>query len=71
MAVDYKPVDGDTPNLESIITVTEDDLPLHCPLERMRLWDSHPRVYLPIENTGEEACPYCGTKFRLQRESKG
>ena len=70
MAIDYKPADGDTPNLESVITVTEDDLPLHCPLERMRLWDSHPRVYLPIEETGEETCPYCGTKFRLQRESE-
>ena len=68
MPADYKPADGDIPNLESVITVTEDDLPLHCPLERMRLWDSHPRVYLPIEKTGEEACPYCGTKFRLYRE---
>ena len=65
MVNQYRPVEGEVPNAESVIEVTEKDLPLHCPLERMRLWDSHPRVYLPIESSGEEACPYCGTKFRL------
>ena len=32
----------------------------------MALWNSHPRVYLPIEAEGGNAeCPYCGAKFRL------
>ena len=61
----YQPKPGDTPNTESYVEVTRDDLPLHCPLERMRLWDSHPRVYLPIEDTRSEICPYCGTRFVL------
>ncbi|MDQ3960673.1 MAG: zinc-finger domain-containing protein, partial [Pseudomonadota bacterium] len=31
----------------------------------MSLWNSHPRVYLPIEATGEAKCPYCGADFVL------
>ncbi len=61
----YQPEAGDTPNLESYIEVSSEDLPLHCPMERMRLWDSHPRVYLPIKDTRKEICPYCGTQFVL------
>jgi uncharacterized Zn-finger protein len=30
------------------------------------LWNSHPRVYIPVEENGGEAkCPYCGTIFKL------
>jgi uncharacterized Zn-finger protein len=31
----------------------------------MALWNSHPRVYLPIEARGEADCPYCGAHFVL------
>jgi uncharacterized Zn-finger protein len=31
----------------------------------MYLWNSHPRVYLPIEATGEAKCPYCGAAYVL------
>jgi uncharacterized Zn-finger protein len=31
----------------------------------MQLWNAHPRVFLPIETTGEALCPYCGTRYRL------
>lgn len=48
------------------IEVSAADLPLHCPTPAMQLWDSHPRVFLPIEQTGEALCPYCGTLFRLK-----
>ncbi len=41
------------------------DLPLSCPMPGMKLWNSHPRVYLPIEETGEAKCPYCGADFIL------
>ncbi len=53
-----------TDNKQRQIEVSEDDLPLHCPMPSMLLWNSHPRVYLPIENTGEALCPYCGTHYR-------
>jgi uncharacterized Zn-finger protein len=47
------------------IEVTAQDLPLHCPMPSMLLWNAHPRVFLPIERTGEALCPYCGTRYRL------
>ena len=31
----------------------------------MSLWNSHPKVYLPVEKTGEAKCPYCGANFAL------
>lgn len=46
-------------------TVTKKDLPLSCPTKDMRLWDAHPRVFLPIEETGKEVCPYCDAEFTL------
>ena len=50
-------------NSQRHIEVTAADLPLHCPTPSMMLWNAHPRVYLPIQKTGEALCPYCGTKF--------
>jgi uncharacterized Zn-finger protein len=32
----------------------------------MLLWNAHPRVFLPIEKTGEALCPYCGTRYALK-----
>ena len=48
------------------IEVTATDLPLHCPMPSMLLWNAHPRVFLSIEKTGEVLCPYCGTKYTLK-----
>lgn len=46
--------------------ITRAELPLCCPMPNMRLWDSHPRVYLPIEKTGHEVCPYCDAEYFLK-----
>ena len=54
-----------TANAERTYTVTRADLPLHCPLPGMYLWNSHPKVYLAVEATGEAKCPYCGSVYRL------
>jgi uncharacterized Zn-finger protein len=44
-----------------------DDMRLSCPMPGMRLWDSHPKVYLPIvEDGGESVCPYCGAHYILR-----
>lgn len=48
--------------------VTRADIPLSCPMRDMRLWDAHPRVYLPIEATGRAICPYCGAEYVLKDE---
>lgn len=55
-----------TPNDRRVYEISRSDLPLHCPLPEMSLWNSHPRVFLPIENTGYAKCPYCGADFRLR-----
>lgn len=44
------------------------ELPLSCPTNEMELWNAHPKVYLPIEKTGVEVCPYCGSRFILQND---
>jgi uncharacterized Zn-finger protein len=45
--------------------VTQQDLPLSCPMSNMALWDAHPKVYLPIEQTGRAKCEYCGAEYVL------
>lgn len=45
--------------------VSRTDLPLSCPQPNQKLWNAHPRVYLPIEDSGEASCPYCGTHYVL------
>ena len=53
-------------NAQQRYDVRRADLPLSCPTPAMALWNSHPRVYLPIEQEGGEAqCPYCGAHFVL------
>lgn len=60
-----EPAKEKTPNAELRREITREDLPLHCPMEGTTLWNSHPRVFLPIEDSGEELCPYCGTLYVL------
>lgn len=55
---------------EQHYTVSHRDLPLSCPTAAMRLWDAHPRVYLPIEETGHATCPYCGAEYSLSDDEK-
>ena len=53
-------------NARNFYEVTRADLPLSCPMPGMSLWNSHPRVYLPIEAGGQERCPYCGAVYVLK-----
>ena len=48
--------------------VHPNELPLSCPTQDMPLWSTHPKVYLPIDKTGSETCPYCGTRFVLKND---
>lgn len=57
---------GTKDNTSRYVEVSSDDLPLHCPTPEVRLWNAHPRVYLPLEQEGEALCPYCGTLYRLK-----
>jgi uncharacterized Zn-finger protein len=52
-------------NAQNRYAVHRNDLPLSCPMPGMYLWNSHPKVYLPIEATGDAKCPYCGAEYVL------
>ena len=41
---------------------------VYCPAPAagMKVWNSHPKVYLDVAATGEAKCPYCGTVYRLK-----
>jgi len=61
-AADSAPIQS---NAENRYEVTREDLPLSCPMPAMSLWNSHPKVYLPIEKSGKAKCPYCGADYSL------
>ncbi|HWR87376.1 MAG TPA: zinc-finger domain-containing protein [Acidiferrobacterales bacterium] len=54
-------------NAQNRYEVSRADLPVHCPLPGMSTWNSHPRVFLALEETGEARCPYCGAMYVLKR----
>ena len=56
---------NDLMHTQRVVEVKSSDLPLHCPLPQDAMWNTHPRVYLAIEKTGEALCPYCGTYYKL------
>ena len=58
---------GGRPNDKIRVEVRPADLPLHCPMPGSTLWDSHPRVYIPLDQVDTYACPYCGTQYVLKR----
>ncbi len=51
---------------ESTFRIKSDQLPLHCPLPEMSLWNQHPKVYIPLDKNGSGKCPYCGTDYILE-----
>ena len=51
---------------QGAIAVSRQDLPLACPRPKDEVWNMHPRVYLPIEKTGDATCPYCGAHYVLE-----
>lgn len=55
----------ETANAREEYEVSRQELPLSCPTPQQKLWNSHPRVYLPIEETGTAVCPYCSARYRL------
>lgn len=58
-------------NKNEVVQLRQSELPAYCPTESMGLWSSHPRVYIPLEEKKEAACPYCGTRFELLADEQG
>ena len=66
MSEEQKPAQ---PNAENHYDVTHADLPLSCPMPGMSQWNSHPKVFIPIEETGEAKCPYCSATYVLSDDT--
>ena len=60
---------------QAVVEVTHDELPMHCPAPASALWDSHPRVYIPLEDAPADnpqaSCAYCGTVYKLVDSKNG
>ena len=41
---------------------------LYCPSPKadMKIWNTHPKVYLELARSGQAKCPYCGTVYTLK-----
>jgi len=52
-------------NTQNQVEVSPADLPLSCPMPNQKLWNAHPRVFLPLVSGGSASCPYCGTHYVL------
>jgi uncharacterized Zn-finger protein len=41
---------------------------IFCPSPQadMKIWNSHPKVYLDVAKAGQVKCPYCGTVYQLK-----
>ncbi len=60
-------LDGVASNNELRVSVKTADLPVHCPSSGSTLWNSHPRVYIPLgDGNDKDVCPYCGTEYVLE-----
>ncbi|MDZ5460575.1 zinc-finger domain-containing protein [Azohydromonas lata] len=63
-----------TTEAKSVVEVSASELQgpgvVFCPNPKMPLWSTHPRVFIDVATTGEGACPYCGTHYRLKAGEK-
>jgi uncharacterized Zn-finger protein len=53
-------------NVHTHYEVSRKELPVHCPPPGSTLWNSHPRVYLPLGEVAFARCPYCGAEYVLK-----
>ena len=61
-----------TTRKEAVVELVAKDLNanggIFCPSPKadMKLWNTHPRVYLDLAQSGAAKCPYCGTVYKLR-----
>jgi uncharacterized Zn-finger protein len=57
---------------ESVVELLAKDLNsqggVFCPSPKadMKIWNTHPKVYLDVAASGAAKCPYCGTVYKLK-----
>ena len=63
---------GNPPNKDFVVELLASDLNanggIFCPSPKagMKLWNTHPRIFLDIARTGQAKCAYCGTVYKLK-----
>ena len=61
-----------TSRKESVVELLAKDLNANggivCPSPKadMKLWNTHPRIYLDVASSGAAKCPYCSTVYKLK-----
>ena len=61
-----------TSRKESVVELLAKDLNanggIFCPSPKadMKLWNTHPRIYLDVASSGAAKCPYCSTVYKLK-----
>lgn len=52
-------------NAQLVYELTEKEAAkgVSCPSDDVALWNSHPKVFLPLKTVGEHLCPYCSAKY--------
>ena len=61
-----------SPKKETVIELVAKDLNtnggIFCPspVAGMKLWNTHPRIFLDLATNGEARCAYCGTVYKLK-----
>ena len=51
------------------LVVSKSKLPITCPVPGEETWCMHPTVTIPLDQTDEYTCPYCGRLFVLDTSS--
>jgi len=59
-------------SIELVAADLNDQGGIFCPSPKahMKIWNSHPKVYLDVARTGLAKCSYCGTEYRLKAGEK-
>lgn len=57
-----------TPAVELLAADLNPQGGVFCPSPKadMKLWNSHPKVYLDVAKSGQAKCAYCGTVYKLK-----
>lgn len=61
-----------TESKEAVVELLARDLNsmggIFCPSPKadMKLWNTHPRIYLDVATSGAAKCAYCGTVYKLK-----
>ena len=51
----------------TVVLVSKNEIPFHCPPKDSETWNMHPKVFLSFSSDGKSKCPYCGANYQLDQ----